>query len=177
MSEVAYTLPLPPIPERVHSLIARKTIRQENGCLLWQGRRGHNGYARTIIKGRHIYLHRIAFFLHTGTDPVGYIVCHHCDTPWCLNGKCLFLGDNADNAADRQAKGRTARGDLHGSRLYPHLLRRGENHQNSLLKDKDVIKIRALYSKGTTQRSLAQRFKVKEITIWKVVHRVTWRHI
>lgn len=40
----------------------------------------------------------------------------------------LFLGSNADNAADRDAKGRQATGDRSGSRLYPERLPRGGRH-------------------------------------------------
>jgi hypothetical protein len=37
-------------------------------------------------------------------------VLHHCDNPPCMRPSCLFLGTQADNAADMIAKGRGANG-------------------------------------------------------------------
>jgi HNH endonuclease len=44
--------------------------------------------------------------IHNGPIPE-YLHClHRCDNPPCLNHEHLFLGTAADNAADRDAKGR-----------------------------------------------------------------------
>lgn len=44
----------------------------------------------------------------------GYEACHTCDRPWCCNPTHLWEGTHAENVADRNAKGRTAKGQRHG---------------------------------------------------------------
>lgn len=44
----------------------------------------------------------------------GHGACHTCDWPPCCNPAHLWEGTPAQNAADRNAKGRAARGERHG---------------------------------------------------------------
>jgi hypothetical protein len=48
----------------------------------------------------------------------GYEACHTCDWPACCNPAHLWEGTHADNVADRDAKGRTARGERHGNAKF-----------------------------------------------------------
>lgn len=82
-----------------------------SGCWIWSGSFANNGYGRIDIAGRRVSAHRLAYEVTFGTIPAGMCVCHRCDTPACVNPDHLFLGSNADNVADKVAKGRTARGE------------------------------------------------------------------
>jgi hypothetical protein len=80
-------------------------------------------------------------FLHGSWPELG--VLHHCDTPACVRPDCLFLGTPADNARDREFKGRNA-----ATKLTPE----------------DVASIKAM--KGLcTQAVLAERFGVSRSRI------------
>lgn len=93
-------------------------------CWPWTGRRGGRGYGRVGSCGAH----RLAWELTNGAIPAGLWVLHRCDNPPCVNPSHLWLGTHADNMADMRAKGRSARGDRHGSRLHPERRPRGERH-------------------------------------------------
>ena len=81
-----------------------------SGCTLWIGMVDDWGYGRikTGPGNRRQRSHRLVWELEHGPIPPGVLVCHSCDMPPCINGRHLFLGDDALNAADRDAKGRNA---------------------------------------------------------------------
>jgi hypothetical protein len=77
------------------------------GCWLWTGAHGGNGYGKfKTNKTTTWWAHRLAWTLHKGPIPTGMMVCHHCDTPICVNPDHLFIGDAAANLRDMTAKGR-----------------------------------------------------------------------
>jgi len=55
--------------------------------------------------------------------------------------------------------------------------RRGEKLRNAKLKNKDINKIRNLYSNGTTQKEIANKFKVGRSCINGIIHKRGWKHI
>jgi hypothetical protein len=71
-------------------------------CIPWTGAINNHGYGR---RGRR-YAHRMAWEEAHGPIPHGMKVCHHCDTPACVNIEHLFLGTQSDNMRDCAAKGR-----------------------------------------------------------------------
>jgi hypothetical protein len=78
-----------------------------NGCLEWTGNLGRGGYGSIKVQGKTLSTHRFAWTLVNGPIPDGLQVLHHCDNPPCCDTeKCLFLGDDFDNMADKIAKGR-----------------------------------------------------------------------
>lgn len=77
-----------------------------SGCMEWLGKpSSEKGYCKSSFNGEIDWVHRLAFKLFHGRDPVG-LVCHSCDNPSCFNPAHLFEGTYTDNQLDSIAKGR-----------------------------------------------------------------------
>lgn len=84
-------------------------VRKTDGCWLWIGGKGHNGYGTLYVAGaanRQMKAHRLSWRIHFGTIPGGLWVLHHCDNPPCVRPDHLFLGNRSDNMKDAGRKGR-----------------------------------------------------------------------
>jgi hypothetical protein len=77
---------------------------EPDSCWEWQGA-SVTGYGRF----GQVRVHRAMYADTHGPIPDGLHVLHHCDNPPCCNPAHLFLGTNADNSADKIAKGREFR--------------------------------------------------------------------
>lgn len=76
-------------------------------CIEWWGTRDSKGYGVLKRNGRMVKAHRMVWEECFGPIPEDKpFILHHCDNPPCVNPECLFPGTNADNMADKQAKGR-----------------------------------------------------------------------
>jgi hypothetical protein len=78
-------------------------------CWLWKGAKNHAGYGKMRWCGGWELAHRIIFMMVHGPIPEGAFICHHCDTPSCVNPNHLFLGSALENNRDTLAKGRRPR--------------------------------------------------------------------
>jgi hypothetical protein len=90
--------------------------RGPDECWPWTAGTDGFGYGRLQIGSRsdgarlNARAHRLSWCLANGRDiPPGLLVLHRCDNPPCCNPLDPFLGTDADNVADRGAKGRAAK--------------------------------------------------------------------
>jgi hypothetical protein len=135
------------------------------GCVLWTGPRNEQGYGRIWNGERRILTHREVWERAHGTIRDGLFVLHSCDCPPCGRLDHLFLGTHADNAADRNAKGRQAR-------------QWGETNGRASVDEVTVMDIRRAYARGgVTQDELAQQFGVGKNVVTNAVNGMTWIHL
>jgi hypothetical protein len=105
------------------------------------------------------YIRIVLWEMTTGIDPGELHVLHRCDNPPCCNPKHLVLGTHAENMADRDAKGRMAR---------------GAGQPRAKLTEADVIEIRR---SDDMQKDIADRFGVSAATISRIRAGLEWRHV
>ncbi len=131
--------------------------RGDDECWEWTGGRHPSGYGQIWIGGKygsHIYAHRASWEINGHKIPDGMCVLHHCDNPPCVNPAHLFIGTQADNMRDKQAKGRTLRETcMNGHPFTPENTVRHKSGSRSCriclrrtkraIYDKNIVKIKA----------------------------------
>lgn len=138
-------------------------------CHLWAGSMSDGyGMLRQIAAKRSVGAHRLAYEHFKG--PVGDMhVLHKCDVRNCVNPDHLFLGTNADNVADKVAKGRQAKGPDHALK--------GSKVTTSRLREENIPTIRQMLAEGLSQNKIAAKFGVSQTLIGKIKRGLLWVHI
>ena len=150
-------------------------VDRSDGCWLWKRGRHRTGYGQLRFEGRDVMAHRVAYSLAVGDIPAGLHVLHRCDTPPCCRPDHLFVGTPADNARDRNQKGRAATGTRNGRYTHPERTCRGERKPSRKLTWAQVVDIRSRHEQDESLASLARAFGVAESTIRNIVHFLKWR--
>lgn len=148
-------------PDRILSRLQRS-----NGCLEWTGSKAKDGYGHTRFKGRLYSTHRLMWQWMFGPIPEGLHCLHRCDNPACADPDHLFLGTDADNARDRNEKGRTSRVSRN----------RGEEHPCAKLSDQQVRSIRR-GKRGVSQRETAREFQISQSLVSLIRLGKAWAHV
>jgi hypothetical protein len=137
-------------------------------CWQWLGCFNRKGYGTFSIgnssglRNSSELAHRVAWELLKAPIPEGRHVLHHCDNTGCVNPGHLFLGDDRINAEDRNAKGRTAKGERNGM----HKLT-----QN----DVDWVHVYANQA-GWTGMFIAECLGISKSTVYSVLNDEGWRY-
>lgn len=174
-----------PVPAMTEAEFWGSCIPEPNtGCWLWSGSAMRDGYGRVCQRGKTVLAHRWAWELTHGPIPAGLFICHRCDVRGCCNPAHLFLGTHADNMADRNRKGRHARGASFSRRIErwaaenPQAVAKGERHGMARITTEQVQAVRSAYGAGgVSQAELARRFGMTRQLISKIVLRTRWRHV
>ena len=166
-----------PMPERFWARV--DATGGPDACWQWLANRERDGYGNFRLDNQQQKAHRVAWTLAIGRIPHGLIVLHRCDNPACVNPAHLSLGTQADNVADRSAKGRSASGDRHGTRTKPHRVARGERAAQAKLTPDDVWAIRHCMLKHRlfTRAEIARDYGVSQVAIGKIANNENWKHI
>lgn len=80
-------------------------VRDENGCLIWQGCCLPAGYGHLTIDGRQDYAHRVAWEKLHGPIPDDLTIDHTCNVPPCVEVAHMQLvtrGRNTQLAWERR---------------------------------------------------------------------------
>ena len=147
----------PALRSEIEARFWSKTNKTE-GCWLWTDAPQSQGYGTLGIGGRaggKLLAHRLSYWIHYGEPAAGQEICHHCDTPLCVNPAHLFSGTHAENMADKQIKGRAA----------------------VSLTEAEVLAIRACRAAGEHLKPIASRFGISKSTTFSIVHRHIWSHV
>lgn len=117
----------------------------------------NNNYVKRIQIGRLILL---AF---GSSCPEGKEASHLDGNPLNNELKNLAWETHSENMQRKREHGTMARGEKNG---------------NSLLKDKEVIRIKKLLKESNlTLQRIAKMFNTTKQTIWKIKHNLIWEHL
>lgn len=132
-------------------------------CWEWKGACAtrHMPYGRFFFENKRQEAHRVVWKITYG-DPGNLCVLHKCDNPKCVNPSHLFLGTKSDNNRDRTEKGRTK-------------TTRGAKHKLSKLTDDQIIEIRKMIERGTSE--IAKEYGISRSLVWKIRTRKVWTHV
>lgn len=146
-------------------------VDKASECWEWTGARTPAGYGKIGWAKQDTYAHRIAWMLTHGAIPDGLHVLHRCDNPPCCKPAHLFLGTPADNAQDRDKKGRTSR-QVNRTSFHP-----GSAHPNVRLTEEAVRSIRIRVANGERMAGIAREYGVSRQVASDATYGRTWGHI
>lgn len=142
------------------------SINPLTGCHEFTGRKDSYGYAQIKLGKKQILVHRWIWMQKHGEISSTIHVLHKCDNPSCINPDHLFIGNHADNMADKAIK----------NRCNPP---RGAKHKRPMAKltEEQVKEIKKLLKRGYTQADIARDFKTSRGIISDISLGKTWCHV
>lgn len=130
------------------------------GCWEWSSYRDKDGYGTISLNYKSVRAHRYSYEFHSGKSANGFLVCHSCDNPGCVNPDHLFIGSAKDNTHDMINKNRDT------------II--GEKNCKAKLKDQDIINIR---NSNKTTKELMVIYGLTKHSINNIKAKRTWKHL
>src|SRR5215831_2717070 len=85
-------------------------VNKTSDCWLWIGKHTSRGYGMFNVAPKHLVrAHRQAWVMANGPIPEGCVVRHVCDVRGCVRPDHLELGNQTQNIADMDLRGRRCR--------------------------------------------------------------------
>lgn len=150
-------------------ILSHRKINEETGC--WNYTLCKDGFGYGMVRVRTVdgkwvtrRVHRVVAQI-LGVDLSSFEVLRHsCDNPSCFNPDHLEPGTHADNAHDRDLRGR-------------HIVLLGEDHGMSVLTDVVVREIRDRVSQGESSYDVAEDTGVSYSQVRRVATGKAWKHV
>ena len=150
------------IADKIKKRFWSKVVKKGCGCWEWSGSFGHGGHGLFRVGDKLFLAHKLAYLWSGRKIKPGQVLLHACDNPRCVNVKHLKAGSIQDNVRDRSKKNRDAK---------------GENNGKSVLKNKDIKKIRRLKTRGFTETQISILFGVSRSAINHVLNSRSWGYL
>jgi hypothetical protein len=141
----------------LHDRFFSRFVKLDSGCWQWRAHTDKDGYGVLPGDRKNTRAHRLSYELHKGQIPDGFVICHHCDNPGCVNPDHLFVGTTKDNAQDALQKGRAYVGEKNG--------------RSKLTKEN----VKEILNSSLNGPQLANKFGVTRHTINSVKRGLTWQ--
>lgn len=146
-------------------------VEKSDDCWIWTGGSFGGRYGQFRIGKKKIRAHRFSWLLAGNEIPDGMILCHKCDNVKCVRPDHLFVGTHADNAKDREEKGRGA-----GNR-FARIGLKGTDNPASKINEAVVISIRRLKEKGYSLKAIAERHDLSKSQVSNILKNRNWTHV
>lgn len=133
---------------------------QDNGCWIWTGCIGQNGYGRFGFNGKKYECHRLILEEKLGRPIHKKLDTRHlCGVKACCSPDHLVESTRKENMADMK---------IHET------AQNGEKHWNAKLTQNDI---RAIRQDSRSQTEIAKSYGVSDRTISKIKLHAMWKHI
>jgi hypothetical protein len=136
-------------------------VRGSEECWLWQGAKDGE-YGVLSDSGKKRRAHRVSYEIDTGGLNPDLHVCHHCDTPSCVNPNHLYQGTEQDNTDDMVNRNRQAK---------------GSDFSNTELSEQDVAEVRRQYrDTNKSTYKIAAELPISPSQVRRIVNGDQWQH-